>query len=250
MLAIREVRAFSRSPRRACWHALLVAALAAMGEAGAQATLVTAPSDDRFVPGEAIRLEVPLDTGSFLNGGYPIDSAGFAEVPVIGRVLVGGRTRGEVEEFLGQKLSNHLRDTHIHATPAIRLTLLGHFVRQGQYYVSPKTTLWEAVYEAGGIAGERNLDKITVQRGERTLDINFLDEYSAARTLQGAGIRSGDICIIPVPRDNAGTWYWVRESLGAVAQVATIASTVLTVYITYLLLEESRENNSPATVAP
>jgi protein involved in polysaccharide export with SLBB domain len=227
------------APRASLKFLLLIVGLSA-GGAGAQGTIATAPSDERFVPGEALHLDVSLDSAAFLNGGYAIDSAGYASVPVLGRIQVGGKSQGEVEEFLGQKLSNYLRDTHIRATPAIRLTLLGHFVRQGQYYVSPKATLWEAVRAAGGIAGERNLDKITVQRGEETIAISFLNEYSAGKTLLAAGIRSGDIFVIPVPRDNTGAWYWFRESLGATAQIATIASTLLTAYITYLLLEDNR----------
>lgn len=206
--------------------------------AGTAQTLATAPSDERFVAGEALAIDIPMDTSAFLIGGYPIDSAGYAELPILGRIEVGGKQRGMVEEFVGQKLSNYLKDTHIQITPAIRLTLLGHWGRQGQYYVSSRTTVWEAVYRAGGIGGERNLDKIKVMRGEGELPISLLSEYSKGTTLAAAGIRSGDIFVMPVPRDNTGAWYWFRETLGATAEIATVASTLLTAYITYLLIED------------
>jgi hypothetical protein len=54
--------------------------------------------------------------------------------------------------------------------------------------------------------------------------------------LLASGIRSGDIFVIPVPRDNTGFWYYFRESITLTAQVAAIISTVLTAY----LLVESR----------
>jgi protein involved in polysaccharide export with SLBB domain len=199
--------------------------------------LATGTHDEVFVAGEAMSIEVPLDSTAFLNGGYAVDSAGYAELPVLGRIEVAGKTRDQVEDYLSQKLSNYLKDTHVKAVPAIRLTLLGFWTRQGQYYVSPKTTVWEAVYGAGGIGGERNLEKIKVMRGETDLHISLLNEYSSGRTLAAAGIRSGDLFVIPVPRDNTGAWYWFKEGLTATAQLATIFGTVLTAYITYAYLD-------------
>lgn len=224
---------------------LLVLLAVGRSPAGAQG-IATAPSDERFVAGEAMTLHVPLDTVAFLNGGYAIDSAGYVELPVVGRFQVAGRSREDVEAFLGQRLSNYLRDTHVQAKPAIRLTLLGHWTRQGQYYVSPKATVWEAVYQAGGIGGEQNLDKLTVMRGETELDMGLLDSYSQGKTLAAAGIRSGDIFVIPVPRDRTGAWYWFRESLAVTAQIAGIAASALSVYITYLLIEERDERDNRA----
>ncbi len=198
------------------------------------------PSDGnaRFVPGEALTLSVALDTTAFLNGSYPIDSAGFTYLPVLGRIEVGGRTRDDFEAFLGQKLSNYLKDTHVKAEPAIRMTWLGYWVKAGQYYANPNTTVWEAVRQAGGIAGERNIDKIVIKRGEQNIEMHFLDEYSRGRTLAKAGFKSGDIVIIPVPRDNTGGWYWFKEILGVTAQLATVLSGVLSLYLTYTLVNK------------
>ncbi|MDB5103948.1 MAG: Polysaccharide biosynthesis/export protein [Fibrobacteres bacterium] len=205
--------------------------------AAAADDIPTSPHDETFVAGEAMYIQIPLDTAAFINGGYAVDSAGFVDLPVLGRLDVAGRTRDQVEGYLSGKLANYLKDTHIRAIPSIRLTLLGHWGRQGQYYVSPKTTVWEAIYGARGIGGDRNLDKIKVMRGDEEIDVPLLDEYARGRTLAAAGIRSGDIFLIPVPRDNTGGWYWFKEGLGATAQVATVVGTVLTAYITYTVLD-------------
>ncbi|MDB5047937.1 MAG: Polysaccharide biosynthesis/export protein [Fibrobacteres bacterium] len=229
----------SRSGRFRIGKALAISALLAIsGLSSARADeLPTAPHDDRFVAGEAMSITVPLDTGAFLNGGYAVDSAGFVDLPVLGRLQVAGKTRDQVEEYLVGKLSNYLKDTHVRAVPAIRLTLLGFWTHQGQFYISPNTTVWEAVYRAGGIGGDRNLDKVKVMRGEKDLDVSLLNEYSSGRTLAAAGIRSGDIFLIPIPRDNTGGWYWFKEGLTATAQIATVVGTVLTAYITYTVLD-------------
>lgn len=207
--------------------------------------LPTAPRSDRFKAGEALTLFGATDTAGFINGGYPIDSLGYVDLPIVKRVHVDGRTQDELEVFLAEKLANYLRDLHIKATPAIRLTLLGNFRNQGLHYVDPKSTLFEAFRLAGGMADERNLDEIEVLRGNGPIGINVWESYSRGSTLLAAGFRSGDILALPVTRPDEGFWFYFRESLSATAQIATIASTVLTVYITYQLLDLQR-NQAPA----
>jgi polysaccharide export outer membrane protein len=219
---------------------LVAAALGAVAVSAHAAALPTAPREERFVAGNALTIDVPLDTAGIIRGGYPIDSAGYADLPIVGRVQIEGRTQEEVETFLSERLANYLKDTHLRASPAWRITLLGHFAKQGQYYVPPNTTVWEAVRLAGGIAGERTLDKITVWRGGGEIAIPFLDMYSQGRTLANAGFKSGDIVVVPVPRDNAGPWYWFKETIGVTAQVAGIVSSVITLYITYLVLQNQK----------
>jgi protein involved in polysaccharide export with SLBB domain len=216
----------------------------------AGAAISTAPKDQVFKAREGMTLRIPLDPESVFNGAYAIDSAGYAEIPVLGRLMVAGKRRDEVEAFLQEKLASYLRDTHVQAEPAIRLTLLGHFAQPGQFYVNPDASVWDAIRFGGGVAGERTMKKAEIIRGESVLGISFWDIYSRGLTLHAAGIRSGDIFMVPVPRENTGFWYWFRESLGVTAQIAGIAGSALTVYITYMLLEDRRDNNTTPTEVP
>ncbi len=219
----------------------LIAFFAMVCLAAQGASLPTEPRSERFSAGAALTVQAPLDTASIIQGGYPIDSAGFADLPIVGRVQVGGRTQEEVEVYLAERLSNYLKDTHLRVSPAWRITLLGYFTKQGQYYVPPNTTVWETTQMAGGIAGERTLENITVWRGGHAVDIPFLDMYSQGRTLANAGFQSGDIVVVPVPRDNSGAWYWFKETIGVTAQLAGIVTSMITLYITYLVLENQNK---------
>ena len=205
-------------------------------------TMHTAPRDLRFTAGAALTVEIPLDTAGIIRGGYPIDTSGYCDLPVVGRLYVIGHSQDEVETYLGERLANYLKDTHLKVSPAMRLTMLGHWLHQGQYYVPSDATVWEAARIAGGLAGERTLDQIRVWRGGRETEIPFLDVYSKGLTLAGAGFHSGDIIVVPVPRDNTGGWYWFKEYLGVTAQIAGIFSGIITTYITLEFIRDRQSN--------
>jgi hypothetical protein len=211
--------------------------------------LASNPTTPVFHANEGIVIQVPLDTASVLNGSYPIDSAGYVKLPVLGRLFIHGKTVGEVESYLGKRMSSYLKDINITATPAIRLTLVGYWQKPGMLYADPETSVWETCRLVGGPAGDNNLDKWRVMRGTAVVDISLLDEFSRGSSLRAAGIKSGDIFVIPVPNPQAGFWYWFRESLSVTAQIAGIAGTVLTAYITYLILDRGLYNNNN-TAAP
>lgn len=235
-----------------------VSSLFAQGAgAGAPATesLVNAPAtvsdslagalrqSGTFKSNEGMILRVPLDTASILNGSYPIDSAGYVTLPVVGRLYVHDQTSTQVAAYLGKRMAPYLRDTHIMATPVVRLTMLGYWQRPGMHYVDPELSVWEACRVVGGPAGEQNIQKWLVMRGSRITQIMLLDEFSRGTTLRSAGVRSGDIFVIPQPNPLSGFWYWFRESLTVTAQLASIIGTTLTLYVTYLVLEQ--QNNPP-----
>lgn len=191
-----------------------------------------------FKANEGLIIRVPLDTASVINGSYPIDSAGFVTLPVVGRLYVHDQTSSQLETFLAKRMSQYLRDTHVMATPVVRLSMLGFWQRPGMHYVDPSLSVWDACRVVGGPAGEANIDEWSVMRGSQVLAISLLDEFSKGTSLRNAGVRSGDIFVIPQPNPQSGFWYWFRESLTVTAQIAGIVGTTLTAYLTYLVLEE------------
>jgi hypothetical protein len=226
---------------------LLCTLLAALAVVSAQEAPVPAGDPDpvsdmrptrTFKANEAMIIRVPLDTASVINGSYPIDSAGYVNLPVVGRLYVHDQTSAQIESFLAKRMSQYLRDTHVMAVPVVRLTLLGFWQRPGMHYVDPELSIWEACRVVGGPMGETNILKWHVMRGSSTLAIPLLDEFSKGTTLRTAGVRSGDIFVIPQPNPASGFWYWFRESLTVTAQIAAIVGTTLTAYVTYLVVEE------------
>ncbi len=195
------------------------------------ADLRLADREEKLEAGQAFFIEVPLDSESIIAGGYAIDSAGFADLPIVGRVYVHGLKQVEVENYLARRLVDYLKDTHIKVTPAYRLAMLGHWTLPGMYYVDRKATVWEALKISGGPAGEKNLEKLHVMRDGERLEIDVLGPFAQGKSLASAGIQSGDIFIIPIP-DDRGFWYWFRETLGITGDVIGIAGSIITIYLT------------------
>ncbi len=212
----------------ACWCLMLLALLPINLQAQDSLSEVT----ERFIPGEAILIHVPLDSSAFINGGYAIDKQGIVDFPVLGKVIVGDKTRKELEGYLASKLSDYLKDTHIQALPALRITLVGFWKKPGMYYIPTTHVLWDAIYISGGPNGEINIEKMKVLRGTKDLHISTLEEFSKGTTLAKVGIHSGDIFIIPIPDEKNG-WYWFKETLTTVAQIVTIGASVATLYFLF-----------------
>jgi protein involved in polysaccharide export with SLBB domain len=192
--------------------------------------------------GEGLSLRVPLDTASIFNGVFPIDSTGFTNLPVLGRYYADNKSTHEIEAYIAQNAAPYLKDIHVTATPVIRLAMLGFWQRPGMHYANSETSIWEACLLVGGPGGEVNIQKWKVMRGTQVLNISLLDEFSRGTTLRDAGIKSGDIFIIPVPNPQSGFWYWFTQSLSVTAQLATITASVLTAYVTYLIVDHQVNN--------
>ena len=193
--------------------------------------------DNTFRAGDGIIVSVPMDTEAVINGSFPIDSSGYADIPVVGRIFVHNKTSKQVEDYISKEMAQYLRDTHVRAKPAIRLLLVGNWQHPGMHYVEANASVWEAAKLAGGPAGEVNVKKWIVMRGSEDLTLPVLDEFSRGTSLRNSGVQSGDIFVIPVPNEHAGFWYWFTQSLSATSQVTSILAAVATVYITYLIYE-------------
>ena len=210
----------------------------------AQAPPMDNSRNEVFRAGDGIIISVPMDTDAVINGSYPIDSSGFADIPVVGRIFVHNKTSRQIEDYLSREMAQYIRDTHVRAKPAIRLLLVGHWQHPGMQYVDANASVWEAAKLAGGPAGEVNIKEWIVMRGKQDLTLPILDQFSRGTTLVNSGVLSGDIFVIPVPNEHAGFWYWFTQSLTATAQVAAILSTITTVYITYLIYEGQHSSHT------
>jgi len=179
-----------------------------------------------FKPGDALSISTLPDTTSILNGIYKIDDRGYAEFPILGKILVSQMTVQELVEFLKKNYIDYLRVPNIYVKPLVRVSLLGGFTRPGLYYVDINYSLWDLIQLAGGTVRKDGIYDLHWQRGEKDQSDELVRYFENGTSLKKMGFRSGDIFWTKAP-DERTFWDVVRD---VVPIISFATSAVLTYY--------------------
>jgi protein involved in polysaccharide export with SLBB domain len=183
-----------------------------------------------FKPGDGILINTFPDTTSFLNNAFPIDDMGYVDFPIVGKVLVSSMTSEELNSYLATNFQQYIRTPNISIKPLMRISLLGGFTTPGLYYVEYSTSIWGAVRLAGGPTLETGIEQMVWERnGEEVVD-DLMPYFEKGISLRNMGFKSGDQ--ITTPTDRGAT---LRESVEFVLGLATFATSLYMVYLTYQL---------------
>lgn len=198
----------------------------------AQAKEREVPRED-FLAGNAVRIDIPADTGSVLKGTYPIDGQGMADLPITGRVVLAGKSRANIEQYLAGIWAPYLKDTHVRAVPVIRVAVMGNVKVPGYYYPSPDAVIYDVINMAGGPVLPYKLEKMSHIRADSKVNGGLIEQVSRSMTLREGGIVSGDEILIPIPERIS-----LKEAIPLVGTVLAIVLNSFTIY--YLTTTHSR----------
>ncbi len=181
-----------------------------------------------FKPGDGVYVNTFPDTNSFLNRVFPIDDRGYAEFPIVGKVNVSQMTTQEVVDFIKKTYQQYLFYPNVYVKPVVRISLLGGFARPGLYYVDLNSSLWDAVYQAGGTIREDGIYEMQWERegDEKTSDITPIFERGVS--LRAMGFRSGDQIWTPSP--DARTFF---DTIRDILPLLSFTTTIWVLYNTY-----------------
>lgn len=181
---------------------------------------------EQFLAGEAIRIDVPADTGTLFDTVYAIDGEGMADLPIAGRIVVAGKSRQNIEQYLAGIWAPYLKDTHVKATPAIRVSVTGNVKFPGYYYPHPDQVVYDVINMAGGPILPYDLDEIEHRRSGNAMSDELAENISRGQTLRESGVDSGDEIMVPIVKKLT-----VAETIPLVATALTILINALTLYI-------------------
>jgi protein involved in polysaccharide export with SLBB domain len=190
-------------------------------------------------PGEAIRIYAFPDTGTFINGFYPVDGQGRIYLPIIGKMDVTHITEKAFLDTLKSQYINYLRYPNIQIRHSIRISLLGGFHRPGLYYIDPDFSLWDAVYLAGGTMREDGLKRMQWERDRTPVAIDVIPYYQSGQSLRTIGFQSGDQLWTPV--EPKRSWWEIAVRDVILSQVFPIITTSTSLYISYLAYRSYRQ---------
>jgi protein involved in polysaccharide export with SLBB domain len=191
---------------------------------------------EEFLAGDAIRIAIPADTGSVLKGVYPVDGQGMADLPIAGKVVVSGKTRANIEQYLEGLWAPLLKDAHVQATPAIRVAVMGNVKLPGYYYPSPDAVIFDVINMAGGPVLPWEIEKAQHIRARDVVNKKLIDYVSRSMTLREAGILSGDEILLPVPERIS-----MKEAIPLIGTALAIVLNAMTIY--FLTVDRSARAN-------
>jgi polysaccharide export outer membrane protein len=109
--------------------------------------------------------EAGSDDGSLKN--YLVDSDGFIDFPVLGKIEVAGMTKGEIENQLKERLSIYLKEPPLVMVRMVnyKFTVLGEVGSPGVYVASnERVNIFEAIAQAGDMTIQGRRDNVKLIR--------------------------------------------------------------------------------------
>ena len=190
-----------------------------------------------FVPGDAVEVSTYPDTLFFLNAIYPIDDAGYIELPIHGKTRISQMNQLEFVNFLLDKYKDYLRFPNIQVKPMIRLSVLGGVPRPGFYYFDKDYSLWDVMKLVGGTMDEDGLKKIRWKRDGEVVEDNVIPFLQSGIALKNISFRSGDQIWVRSPNKPG-----FLEKSRSYMNFLTAAASFFTLYLTYQSVIVGRRN--------
>lgn len=173
---------------------------------------IATPVDYRLGPGDQVVIEVW--GASEANITQKVTPDGYISIPEIGPVAVNGltvqaasdRIRAKLSKiYAGMKSANVDLSTNVKVSlgqiRTIQVNILGEVARPGTYALSSFSTVFHALYKAGGISELGSLRNIKVVRGGRTVAVVDIYDYIInGRSHSDIRLQEGDV-ILASPYD-------------------------------------------------
>lgn len=153
------------------------------------------------------RIDLRVEGQPDLTSEFAVVAGRVLVLPAIGEVSVEGVLRSELQDHLTREIGRYIRDPVVRARSLIRLEVIGAVGSQGFYAIPSDILITDALMQAGGPAGDAQLDKIRIERNGQVLwnSDRLRRAMQDGRTLDQLSIRAGDSII--VPRQTGEGWW-------------------------------------------
>ena len=119
-------------------------------------------------------------------------------LPNIGDIPMTGVKRSNVESYLTQQIGKYIRNPVVHATPLVRIAILGQVGKPGFYTMPSDVLLSDVVMRAGGPTGNADLNRTVVKRaGQEVISREQVaSALTAGMTLDQLHVAPGDEMVV------------------------------------------------------
>jgi protein involved in polysaccharide export with SLBB domain len=153
-------------------------------------------TDGDFQVGDRIALMVSGEPT--LTDTFTVREGQILRLPNIPDIPLHGVLHAELQDTLAHDLASYIKNPDVHATPLVRLAVLGQVARPGYYSAGADELVSSLFMQAGGLEHDSDLGKTVVRRGTQTL--YSAKEFQAAmtqgETIDQLAIRPGDEVVV------------------------------------------------------
>ena len=141
----------------------------------------------------------------------------------LGDISLAGVKRADAQKYLTEQIGKFIRDPVVHATPLVRIAVLGQVGRPGFYTVPSDVLLSDVVMRAGGPTGRADLNRTVVKRsGEDVISKEAVaSALSAGMTLDQLHVAPGDELV--VGEKPSSSFDTILKVLGVAVPVLSLA---------------------------
>ena len=171
---------------------------------------IPTPSDYKLGPGDEVIIDIWGSNEATIR--QVISPDGFISIPDVGLVSLNGMTVKEADSYLRKKMGRSYPVDGENADSDIKLTLgnirtihvnvVGEVVNPGTYFVSSLSTVYNALYLAGGVSEVGSLREISLVRNNRKVaSVDLYDFIINGKTAGDVVLKDGDVITVPAYRN-------------------------------------------------
>lgn len=160
------------------------------------------PENYRLGPGDEVIIDVWGASQNTLK--LTISPDGYVNIPNLGPVFLNNMNIKEARQLLKQELSKIYADSgnNIRVTlgniRTIQINVMGEVMAPGTYSLSSLSTVFYALYVAGGVSDIGSLRNVQVARGGKTVArLDVYDYIMKGRIQDDIHLQDGDVVIVP-----------------------------------------------------
>ena len=163
---------------------------------------IATPPNYRLGPGDEVIIDIWGASENTIR--QQISPDGTINIGELGPLYLSGMTVEKAQDFLTKELRKIYSDTNnqirvtLGNTRTIHINVMGEVVQPGTYALSAFSTVFHALYRAGGVNDIGSLRKVQlVRNGKKMATIDVYDFIMHGRTQDDIRLEEGDVVIVP-----------------------------------------------------
>ena len=163
---------------------------------------IATPPNYRLGPGDEVIIDIWGASENTIR--QQISPDGTINIGELGPLYLSGMTVEKAQDFLTKELRKIYSDTNnqirvtLGNTRTIQINVMGEVVQPGTYALSAFSTVFHALYRAGGVTDIGSLRKVQlVRNGKKMATIDVYDFIMHGKTQDDIRLEEGDVVIVP-----------------------------------------------------